>query len=171
MKTYKQIISEASEMQKADDMTIKELKIACNSAQNILDMIEDGEEIQRWQVSAIVKASEELASVYASMNANIMEEKDTHTTKDGKTAKKGLWFNINQRKKKGLAPKKPVDDGYPDSLDIDESSVLGPKGSIHKSASVDQSDKEYIKQKQFKQKWEKDNPNKAWPGYTKAGFK
>ena len=33
-------------------------------------------------------------------------EADTHKTQDGKTAKKGLWYNINQRKKKGLSPKK-----------------------------------------------------------------
>ena len=46
-------------------------------------------------------------------------EADTHKTQDGKTAKKGLWYNINQRKKKGLSPKKPGSDGYPKTLDIE----------------------------------------------------
>jgi len=46
-------------------------------------------------------------------------EADTHKTQDGKTAKKGLWYNINQRKKKGLAAKKPGSDGYPKTLDIE----------------------------------------------------
>lgn len=54
----------------ADNMTIKELKIARNAAENILEMIEDGVSVQRWQISAIVKASEELASVCASMRAD-----------------------------------------------------------------------------------------------------
>ena len=51
------------------------------------------------------------------------EAKDTHKTKDGKTATKGLWYNINQRKKKGLPPKKPGDKGYPKTLDIESKEV------------------------------------------------
>ena len=31
------------------------------------------------------------------------EEKDTHVTKDGKTAKKGLWYYMNKRKKAGTS--------------------------------------------------------------------
>jgi len=221
MKTFKQLIeekqqiNEGGEMYPADEMTMKELKIACYAAQNILDRLEDGAMIQRWQISAIVKAKEELASVYTSMSADeddeeyddegdmngnsyydeygypysfgedteisegakekisgivrrakqkdsflqnrrdvamtkagaayasgdakkgdrymnwrdkslakeeteIGEADDTHKTKDGKTAKKGLWYNINQRKKKGLPPKKPGDEGYPDTLKIEE---------------------------------------------------
>ena len=50
-------------------------------------------------------------------------EADTHKTQDGKTAKKGLWYNINQRKKKGLSPKKPGSDGYPKTLDIESKEV------------------------------------------------
>ena len=49
-----------------------------------------------------------------------IEEAETHKTKDGKTAKKGLWYNINQRKKKGLPPKKPGEEGYPKTLNIEE---------------------------------------------------
>lgn len=51
---------------------------------------------------------------------NEVSENATHKTKDGRTAKKGLWYNINQRKKKGLPPKKPGDKGYPETLDIQE---------------------------------------------------
>jgi hypothetical protein len=147
MKTFKQLIeenqqiNEGGEMYPADEMTMKELKIACYAAQNILDRLEDGAMIQRWQISAVVKASEELASVYTSMSADehdddemeddmyydeygyprmYGEAADTHKTKDGRTAKKGLWYNINQRKKKGLPSKKPGDEGYPDTLKIEE---------------------------------------------------
>ena len=62
-------------------------------------------------------------------------EADTHKTQDGKTAKKGLWYNINQRKKKGLAPKKPGSDGYPKTLDIESTEPKTEGGlwaNIHK---------------------------------------
>jgi hypothetical protein len=232
MKSFKEIskgmLSEGGEMYPADEMTMKEIKIACYAARNILERLEDGAMIQRWQISAIVKASDELASVYTSMSADegmedddeymmddehmmddedhmmddedemgydeygypsmyeayseddialggsviykhgnkylyakankktgggagtivhtttghkvplhnvvstdlsdwnsfknkkVNEASDTHMTKDGRTAKKSLWYNINQRKKKGLSPKKPGDEGYPDTLNIDE---------------------------------------------------
>jgi hypothetical protein len=80
MKTFKQILeekqilSEGGERYEADEMTMKELKIACYAAQNILDRLDNGASIQRWQISAIVKASEELASVYTSMSADEGEE-------------------------------------------------------------------------------------------------
>mgnify|MGYP000447808430 CR=1 FL=1 len=32
-------------------------------------------------------------------NSVAQEESDTHKTKDGSTSKKGLWYNINQKKK------------------------------------------------------------------------
>ena len=32
--------------------------------------------------------------------------KDTHTTKDGRTAKKGLYYNINKKKKAGTSNSK-----------------------------------------------------------------
>ena len=35
--------------------------------------------------------------------------------------KKGLWYNIRQRRKKGLPRKKPGQKGYPKTLDIGES--------------------------------------------------
>jgi hypothetical protein len=78
MKSYKQlteeILSEGGYRYPGDDMTMKELKIAINAAKNILDMLEDGASIQRWQISAIVVASEELASVCTSMRADYDEE-------------------------------------------------------------------------------------------------
>ena len=81
MKTFRQTIeekqlNEGGDMYPADEMTIKELKIACYSAQNILERLEDGGMIQRWQISAIVKASEELASVYTSMSAEEYDDEE-----------------------------------------------------------------------------------------------
>lgn len=80
MKSFKQIteevLNEGGEHYPADDMTISELKIACYAAQNILDKLEDGAMIQRWQISAIVKAKEELSSVYTSISADEQDEMD-----------------------------------------------------------------------------------------------
>jgi hypothetical protein len=74
MKRFKdlkeELFNEGGEMYPADDMTMKEIKIACYAAQNILDRLESGQMIQRWQISAIVKAKEELASVYTSLSAD-----------------------------------------------------------------------------------------------------
>lgn len=54
---------------------------------------------------------------------SVEEEKDTHKTKDGRIAKKGLWYNINQKKKRGEAPAKKGDPDYPKTLDIEEKAV------------------------------------------------
>jgi hypothetical protein len=79
MKTFRKLIettylNEGHDRYPGDDMTQKELKIAINSARNILEMLEDGASLMRWQISAIVKASDELASVCTSMRAD--EEDD-----------------------------------------------------------------------------------------------
>jgi hypothetical protein len=58
-----------------------------------------------------------------------------------------------------------------EEVELDEASLLGPKGAIHKAASADQSDREYAKQRSFKTSWKAKNPGKVWPGYAKAGFK
>jgi hypothetical protein len=80
MKRFKELteelLNEGGEMYPADDMTMKEIKIACYAAQNILERLENGSMIQRWQISAIVKASEELASVYTSMSADEVDDEE-----------------------------------------------------------------------------------------------
>jgi hypothetical protein len=57
-----------------------------------------------------------------------------------------------------------------EDVGLNEASLLGPQGAIHKQASADQSDREYLKQMAFKNDWKKKNPGKKWPGYEKAGF-
>ena len=39
--------------------------------------------------------------------------KGTHVTKEGKTARKGLWYNIAQKKKRGETKAKKGDKDYP----------------------------------------------------------
>jgi hypothetical protein len=50
-------------------------------------------------------------------DVEVNEEADTHKTKDGRTAKKGLYFYINQKKKRG---EKPNPKGHPDRPDEDD---------------------------------------------------
>lgn len=56
----------------ADDMSVSELKIAINSANNVLEMLAEGKKLERWQISKIVLASDYLSSVCTNMRA------DTH---------------------------------------------------------------------------------------------
>lgn len=80
MKSFKQlgeeVLNEGGEHYPADEMTMSELKVACYAAQNILSKLEAGAMIQRWQISAIVKAKEELTSVYTSISADAQDEMD-----------------------------------------------------------------------------------------------
>jgi hypothetical protein len=62
----------------------------------------------------------------------VTEEKDTHVTKDGTVAKKGLWYNIHQRRKKGLPPKKPGQEGYPKTLNIEQNDMERARDAIAK---------------------------------------
>ena len=43
---------------------------------------------------------------------------DTHVTKEGKVAKKGLWYNIAQKKKKGKKMRAKGDEGAPTEIAI-----------------------------------------------------
>jgi hypothetical protein len=80
MKRFKELteelLNEGGEMYPADEMTLNELKVACYAAQNILERLENGAMIQRWQISAIVKAKEELASVYTNMSADEYDDEE-----------------------------------------------------------------------------------------------
>ena len=54
-----------------------------------------------------------------SMKKEMAEAKDTHKTKDGGTAKKGLYYNINKKKKSGAKMRKKGDEGSPTEKDFD----------------------------------------------------
>jgi hypothetical protein len=55
---------------------------------------------------------------------------------------------------------------------VGEGTVLGRgMSSDARARDVDQSDIEYIEQREFKDQWKQENPGKKWPGYDEAGFK
>jgi hypothetical protein len=54
-------------------------------------------------------------------NVKVEEAKGTHVTKDGKVAKKGLWYNIAQKKKRGGEPAEVGDADRPSAADMKRS--------------------------------------------------
>jgi glycerophosphoryl diester phosphodiesterase len=52
-----------------DDMTVRELKIACYTSNKILEMINSGKKPERWNLSKITLASDYLTSVYTFMSS------------------------------------------------------------------------------------------------------
>tara|TARA_R100001015_G_C4592580_1_gene147989 strand:+ start:713 stop:901 length:189 start_codon:yes stop_codon:yes gene_type:complete len=53
--------------------------------------------------------------------------KKTHKTKDGRTAKKGLYYNINQKRKRGEKPRKKGSKGAPTAADFRRSAKTAKK--------------------------------------------
>jgi CO dehydrogenase/acetyl-CoA synthase alpha subunit len=78
MKTFKEIQKEIVECwnPEYDDMTLRELKIACYTSQKIMEMIENGTEVERWNLSKITLAADYLSSVYTFMKTNEREDPD-----------------------------------------------------------------------------------------------
>lgn len=56
-----------------------------------------------------------------------MGSKDTHKTKDGRTAKKGLWYNIHQKRKRGEKMRKKGAKGAPTEAAIKKSQSTSKK--------------------------------------------
>ena len=55
------------------------------------------------------------------MKAGGSATKGTHVTKEGKTAKKGLWYNIHQKRKRGETMRKKGAKGAPTAAAIRKS--------------------------------------------------
>ena len=53
-----------------DDMTRSELSAAIMAAEEILDMMDEGIKLERWQLSEIITASKSLTDVYINMSAD-----------------------------------------------------------------------------------------------------
>ena len=73
MKKFREFSKEVNESVDAnydDDMTIRELKIACYTSQKIIDMIENGQIPERWNLSKVTLAADYLSSVYTFMQSN-----------------------------------------------------------------------------------------------------
>ena len=74
------------------------------------------------QVPAWVQSKITMATDYIDTAADYMSSKDESFEMEEETIdeKRGLWDNIHARRKAGKPPKKPGEEGYPKTLDIDE---------------------------------------------------
>ena len=70
MMRKKKKMEEEAEYNEWDDMTRSELSAAIMAAEEILDMMDDGITIERWQLSEIITASKSLTDVYINMSAD-----------------------------------------------------------------------------------------------------
>jgi len=87
------------------------------------------------------KFGRDLAFAKQTGRAKVLATKEEVELDEGK--KKGLWDNIHARRKKGLPPKKPGEEGYPKTLDIGENT----NEEIDYKVSVDGLPDMYIKAK------------------------
>lgn len=75
-------LKEEAEYDEDIEMTRSELRIAINSAKEILDMMDDGVEIERWQISEIVTASDSLSTVYQNLYADNMDDEEEYDSEE-----------------------------------------------------------------------------------------
>ena len=142
-------------------------EIAVRGSNYVIVEASDGQRYRKWITDIELIEQDNKKSMYADKpdwgtpestkkakkmtpGQTVKEEKDTHKTKDGRTVKKGLWYNINQRRKKGLPPKKPGDEGYPKTLKIEQDmdtvrSRIGQERD--KQRDMDRREKEQLDQK------------------------
>jgi hypothetical protein len=90
------------------------------------------------------KFGRDLAFAKQTGRAKVLATKEEVELDEGK--KKGLWDNIHARRKKGLPPKKPGEEGYPKTLDIREDAIETNE-EIDYKVSVDGLPDMYIKAK------------------------
>tara|TARA_B100000073_G_scaffold91088_1_gene71837 strand:+ start:4519 stop:6648 length:2130 start_codon:yes stop_codon:yes gene_type:complete len=73
----------------------------------------DGKPLEGQKDDSTKKRIKDFVSKKSMKEGYVIENKDTHITKDGKKAKKGLWYYINKKKESGKAKAKPGDKDYP----------------------------------------------------------
>lgn len=131
---------------------------SANMRQTQMVRMLEAEEARRLEEAQVKKPT-------ASERSRALPDGEPDRSADMKVNKVAYTLDKEPKKKVSL-PKAP----WNEEVTLDEASLLGPQGAIHKQASADQSDREYIKQMAFKSAWKAKNPGKPWPGYEKAGF-
>jgi hypothetical protein len=96
-------------------MARSELKTAISAIKRLQQKMKGEGNIEAWIQSKITKASD-----YLDTAADYLDSGESKVNEDSINEKRGLWDNINARKKAGKPPKKPGEKGYPKTLDIDE---------------------------------------------------
>ena len=120
-----------------------------------------GEKSENKELSRVVfaktpdDAKEKVKKVLKTTGYSVLSQQiiKTETVKEEelKEAGAGLWANIQARREKGLRPKRPGEEGYPKTLDIES--------------------KENEKDEDEKELKEKDKDDPCWVGYKQIGMK
>ena len=120
-----------------------------------------GEKSENKELSRVVfaktpdDAKEKVKKVLKTTGYSVLSQQiiKTETVKEEelKEAGAGLWVNIQARREKGLRPKRPGEEGYPKTLDIES--------------------KENEKDEDEKELKEKDKDDPCWVGYKQVGMK
>jgi hypothetical protein len=106
-------------------MVRSELKTMANAIKRLEMTVGKGEgNLEAWVQSKITKAADYIDTAADYVTSGEMEEEKMvdkilgELIGEGK--KKGLWYNIDKKRKRGERPAKPGEKGYPKTLDIGE---------------------------------------------------
>jgi hypothetical protein len=135
-----------------DSVVIKETQEVCNivvlgSNYVIVERL-DGMRFRKWLDA--VEVVESKSGVQPDWGSDEAVKKAKNMTPAQEGAKPGLWANIHARRKKGLSPKKPGQEGYPKTLNIEQTEMDKARDIIDrdKQQSIDMITREKEKDKQ-----------------------
>ena len=135
-----------------DAVVIKETQEVCNivvlgSNYVIVERL-DGMRFRKWLDA--VEVVESKSGVQPDWGSDEAVKKAKSMTPAQEGAKPGLWANIHARRKKGLPPKKPGQEGYPKTLNIEQTEMDKARDIIDrdKQQSIDMITREKEKDKQ-----------------------
>jgi hypothetical protein len=83
--------------------------------------INKNKKIEPWEAARSKAIAKSMAKKKTGMKKGGSASKNTHVTKEGKTAKKGLWYNIHQKRKRGETMRKKGAKGAPTAAAIRKS--------------------------------------------------
>ena len=108
-----------------DSVVIKETQEVCNvvvlGSNYVIVERADGMRFRKWLDA--VEVVESKSGVQPDWGTPESTKKAKEMTPAQEGAKPGLWANINARRKKGLPPKKPGQEGYPKTLNIEQTEM------------------------------------------------
>jgi hypothetical protein len=136
-----------------DAVVIKETQEVCNivvlgSNYVIVERL-DGMRFRKWLDA--VEVVESKSGVQPDWGSDEAVKKAKSMTPAQEEKKPGLWANIHARRKKGLPPKKPGEEGYPKTLNIEQTDIEKARVTIardkQQAANMIASEKAKDKQK------------------------
>ena len=135
-----------------DSVVIKETQEVCNvvvlGSNYVIVERSDGMRFRKWLDA--VEVVESNSGVQPDWGSDEAVKKAKSMTPAQEGAKPGLWANIHARRKKGLPPKKPGQEGYPKTLNIEQTEMDKARDIIDrdKQQSIDMITREKEKDKQ-----------------------